>query len=161
MKVKTVAICLYVMLIYWISLQFPTLDTLFYPTLGAFCFLFISRSFLFSELGKIIFGAFVSAVLGTVLFYIYPSAISLFINVLITIWLINKFKWNAPPIVAVSLIPFFSHSSHAWAIPLAVCGSLLGLLLILFMAQIVEKKLELLTTRQKAKALGRESVMDQ
>lgn len=140
MNMKTLAICLYVMFIYWLSLHYPILDTLFYPTLGAFSFLFISRSFSFTELSKITLGAFLSSIVGTLLFYIYPSVFSFFINAVITIWLINKFKWNAPPIAAIAFIPFFSHSSHVWAIPLSVCGSLLGLMLILLIAETTEKK---------------------
>jgi uncharacterized membrane protein YgaE (UPF0421/DUF939 family) len=140
MNLKTIVICLYVVLIYWLSLHFTFLDTLFFPTLGAFSFLFLSRSSTISEVGKVTFGAVVSSGVGTLLYYIYPSAISLFINVIITIWLINKFKWNAPPIVAVALIPFFSHSTHHWAIPLSVCAALLGLMLVLYIAQLVESR---------------------
>ncbi len=140
MNLKTIAICLYVMLIYWLSLHFSFLDTLFFPTLGAFSFLFLSRSSTISEVGKVTFGAVVSSVIGTVLYYIYPSPISLFVNVIITIWLINKFKWNAPPIVAVALIPFFSHSTHHWAIPLSVGVALLGLMLVLYIARKVESR---------------------
>jgi uncharacterized membrane protein YdbT with pleckstrin-like domain len=101
----------------------------------------VRRGFRFSEFSKITLGAFISSVIGTLLFSIYPSSITLFVNVLITIWLINKFKWNAPPIVAVSLIPFFSHSSHLWLIPLSVVAALLGLLLFLFGAERIEKKM--------------------
>lgn len=140
MNLKTIVICLYVGLIYWLSLHFSFLDTLFFPTLGAFSFLFLSRSSTISEVGKVTFGAVVSSGIGTLLYYIYPSAISLFINVIITIWLINKFKWNAPPIVAVALIPFFSHSAHHWAIPLSVCAALLGLMLVLYIAGLVESR---------------------
>ncbi|CAM3422197.1 HPP family protein [Paenibacillus lupini] len=140
MNLKTIVICLYVGLIYWLSLHFSFLDTLFFPTLGAFSFLFLSRSSTISEVGKVTFGAVVSSGVGTLLYYIYPSTISLFINVIITIWLINKFKWNAPPIVAVALIPFFSHSAHHWAIPLSVCAALLGLMLVLYIAGLVESR---------------------
>ncbi|MGO4108681.1 HPP family protein [Paenibacillus sp. YAF4_2] len=140
MNLKTIVICLYVGLIYWLSLHFSFLDTLFFPTLGAFSFLFLSRSSTISEVGKVTFGAVVSSGIGTLLYYIYPSAISLFVNVIITIWLINKFKWNAPPIVAVALIPFFSHSAHHWAIPLSVCAALLGLMLVLYIAGLVESR---------------------
>ena len=131
---------MYITLIYWLSLQFPYLDTLFFPTLGAFSFLFVIRSFPYLEIGKIALGAFISSVVGTLFFMIYPSAISLFANVLLTIWMIKRFKWNAPPIVAVSLIPFFSHSSNHWFIPLSVFAALLGLMLFLFIADRLDKK---------------------
>lgn len=140
MNVKIIFIGAYIMIIYWASLHVSFLDTLFFPTLGAFSFLFVSRSFKYAELTRITLGAFVSSIVGTLLFYIYPSAISVFINVLITVWLIRKFKWNAPPIVAVSLIPFFSHSSHLWVIPLSVSAVLLGLILVLFVAERAESR---------------------
>ncbi|MGG3319535.1 HPP family protein [Brevibacillus centrosporus] len=140
MNVKTVFICLYLMFVYWLSLQVSFLDTLFFPALGAFCFLFVSRSFRISEMSKITLGATVSSVIGTLFFFVYPSPISLFVNVLLTIWMINRFKWNAPPIVAVSLIPFFSQSSHHWFIPLSVCAVMLGVMLVLLIAELVESK---------------------
>jgi hypothetical protein len=140
MNIKTIAICFYIMVIYWFSLHISFLDTLFFPTLGAFGFLFLSRSFQHKELVRITIGAFVSAVIGTLLVYVYPSSVSVFINVLITMLLINKFKWNAPPIVAISLIPFFSHSAHRWVIPLSACAVLVGLMLTLFVAERVDDK---------------------
>ncbi|MFF2480394.1 HPP family protein [Paenibacillus sp. NPDC058071] len=140
MNIKTLAICTYIMVIYWFSLHFSFLDTLFFPTLGAFSFLFVSRSLRYAEIARITLGAFIMSIIGNVLFHIYPSAISVFLNVLIAFWLIRKFKWNAPPIVAVSLIPFFSHSTHLWVIPFSVTGVLLGLMLTLFIAERLESK---------------------
>ncbi|MED4780999.1 HPP family protein [Brevibacillus choshinensis] len=140
MNFKMIVICIYIMLIYWLSLQFPYLDTLFFPTVGAFSFLFVSRALRFSEISKITLGAFISSAMGTLFFFIYPSPIMLFVNVLITMWLVTTCKWNAPPIVAVSLIPFFSHSSNHWFIPLSVCGVLLGLMVVIFIAERVERK---------------------
>ncbi|WP_308637406.1 HPP family protein [Paenibacillus silvisoli] len=141
MNVKSLFICLYVMLIYWLSLHVSFLDTLFFPTLGAFSFLFLSRSYSMQELGKITFGAVVSALLGTLLFYLYPSSLTLFVNAVITIWLIRKFNWNAPPIAAVALIPFFSHSAHLWTIPISVCAALVGLVVTLLLAELADTKL--------------------
>ncbi|MBP3965314.1 HPP family protein [Paenibacillus lignilyticus] len=140
MNVKSLAICLYVVLLYWLSLHVSFLDTLFFPTIGAFSFLFLSRTYLMSELGKITFGAVVSALIGTILFYLYPSSLTLFVNAVIIIWLIRKFNWNAPPIAAVALIPFFSHSPHLWAIPISVCAALLGLMGSLVLAEVLERK---------------------
>lgn len=156
MNIKIVAICLYIMVIYWISLHFSFLDTLFFPTLGAFSFLFVSRSFRYKELSVITLGAFISSMLGTLLYNLYPSSISVFINVLITIWMIRKFKWNAPPIVAVSLIPFFSHSVHHWFIPFSISAVLLGLMLTLFAAERIDSRyghrLAVLFNRKKLQA---------
>lgn len=157
MNIKTVLICAYIMAIYWFSLHFSFLETLFFPTVGAFSFLFLSRTFQFKELTRITLGTFVSAVIGTLLVYIYPSAISVFVNVLITIWLIKRFKWNAPPIVAVSLIPFFSQSTHLWVIPLSVSVVLLGLMLTLFVAERVESKFGSLLVSLNRKKLRAES----
>ncbi|RUS47396.1 HPP family protein [Cohnella sp. AR92] len=157
MKVKTIAIGIYIMIIYWFSLHFSFLDTLFFPTLGAFSFLFISRTFLYREIARITVGAFVSSAIGTILFYLYPSPITVLANVLITIWLIRKFKWNAPPIVAVSLVPFFSHSPHHWVIPLSVSAVLLGLMLILFIAERVDGRFGHLLVWQRREKLQAES----
>ncbi|RAP74709.1 HPP family protein [Paenibacillus montanisoli] len=141
MNMRSLFICLYVMLIYWLSMHVSFLDTLFFPTIGAFSFLFLTRSYSMRELGKITFGAVISALLGTLLFYLYPSPLTLFVNAVITIWLIRKFNWNAPPIAAVALIPFFSHSAHLWTIPISVCAALLGLVFTLFMAELAEAKM--------------------
>jgi Predicted membrane protein len=152
MNLKTIAICLYVVLIYWLSLHISFLDTLFFPTLGAFSFLFLSRSSSISEVGRVTFGAVISSGIGTVLYYIYPSPLSLFINVIITIYLINRFKWNAPPIVAVALIPFFSHSAHHWVIPISVCTAMLGLMFVLYVAQQLESRRTVTTYESESTA---------
>jgi len=157
MNVKTLMICAYIMLIYWISLHVSHLDTLFFPTLGAFGFLFITRSFRFAELGKITLGAFITSTIGTTLVYIYPSAVSVFVNVLIAIWLIKKFQWNAPPIVAVSLIPFFSETPQLWTIPISVTVVMLGLMLTLFLAMQIESKGNVLLSMFSKKKLRAEA----
>ncbi|SFT21964.1 HPP family protein [Paenibacillus sp. BC26] len=140
MNVKSLAICLYVMVLYWLSLHVSFLDTLFFPTIGSFSFLFLTRTYSMSELGKITFGSVVSAIIGTILFYLYPSSLTLFVNAVIIIWLIRKFNWNAPPIAAIALIPFFSHTSHLWAIPISVCAALVGLMAALVLAEVLERK---------------------
>ncbi|MNH99808.1 hypothetical protein D3C73_525890 [compost metagenome] len=140
MNIKTLAICLYIMLIYWLSLKFPSLHMLFFPTLGAFSFLFITRPWNLKELSKIALGAIISSIVGTVLFHLSPGVISIFSNTLITIWLIHTFKWNAPPILAVSFIPFFTQSPNLWALPLAVCVSISGLIITLSLVYVIEKK---------------------
>lgn len=153
MNVKTLIICLYVMVIYWLSLHISFLDTLFFPTLGAFSFLFLSRHFTIKELAKVLLGAVVTSIIGTILVSVYSSAITLFINVAIAIWLIKRFKWNAPPIAAIALIPFFSHSPHKWAIPISVLAALLGLMGVLYVAVLAERRfghrLELLASSRE------------
>jgi hypothetical protein len=139
MNIKILAVCLYIILIYWLSLTFPSLHMLFFPTLGSFGFLFISRSIGLKDISKIALGAVISSVIGSLLFHLSPGIISLFINTLITIWLINQFKLNAPPILAVSIIPFFAHSPNLWIMPLSVSGSMLGLILILSLVKRMER----------------------
>lgn len=140
MRIRTYAICLYIIMIYWISSHIPYMHSLFFPTLGAFSLLFISRPFEKAEVSKIAFGAVISSLVGSVFVYWNPGVLSLLLTLLIVLYLINKFKWNAPPILAVSLIPFFTKPSLLWVIPLSVCGSLLGLLLTLSAAAYVEKR---------------------
>jgi hypothetical protein len=140
MNIKTIAIGIYIVIIYWISTHVSSMHTLFFPTIGAFSLLFISRPFNKAELSKIAFGAIVSSVIGTAIVSVHPGVISLFINTLIVITLITKLKWNAPPILAVSFVPFFVQPTYLWAIPLSVCGALLGLLLTLYAVHLVEKK---------------------
>jgi hypothetical protein len=139
MNIKTLAISLYIIFIYWLSLRFSSLHMLFFPTLGSFSFLFISRSIGSIEISKIALGAVVSSIIGTLLFHLSPGVISLFSTTLITIWLINQFKLNAPPILAVAIIPFFAHSPNLWIMPLSVCGSMLGLILILSFVNGIER----------------------
>lgn len=160
MSFKVLVIGLYMMLIYWLSLHFAFLDTLFFPTLGAFSFLFVSRSFRYAELSKITWGAFVSSMVGTALFAVYPGSVSLLANVLITIWMINRFKWNAPPIVAVSLIPFFSQTDRLWLIPLSVCAALLGLIAFLYAAERLERRWPQLAPAWKTRSAAEADKLD-
>ncbi|QMV41953.1 hypothetical protein [Cohnella cholangitidis] len=140
MNLKTIAICLYIVVVYWISTHIPSLHSLFFPTIGAFSLLFISKPFSKTELSKIAFGAIVSSVIGTVIVSVHPGVISLFINTIIVITLITKLKWNAPPILAVSFVPFFVQPTFIWAIPLSVCGALLGLLITLYVVHQIESR---------------------
>lgn len=147
MNIKAFAICLYIVGIYWVSSRMPSLHALFFPTLGAFSLLFIAHPFSPVRLGRVAFGAIIAVLVGTAMAYVHPGAITLFCNMLIVIYLINRFKWNAPPILAVSLIPFFVHASYIWVIPLSVCASLLGLLITLFVAHHVERIIPVQTQR--------------
>lgn len=130
MNVKTIAISLYLMLLYWISLRYPALKTVFYPTVGAFCYLFVTRTFHIRELANISIGAVIASLLGCLLHAAYPGPISFLLNSLLVIWMIRKFKWNAPPILAVSLVPFFITPVAWWVVPVSVLATLSGLLLV-------------------------------
>lgn len=144
MRIKTYAICIYIIFIYWVSLHIPHMSTLFFPTLGAFSLLFISRPFEKAQLRKIAIGAIVSSFIGSLFVYWSSGVLSLLLTLLIVIFLINKFKWNAPPILSVALIPFFTHTSLIWVAPISVTGSLLGLLLTLSAAAYLEKRCDAL-----------------
>jgi hypothetical protein len=148
MNMNILAVSFYIVLIYSLSLHFPILHSLFYPTLGAFCFLFISRTHDSRVLSKIVFGACLSALIGSIMYAISTSEISIFINALIIIFLIKKFHWNAPPILAVSFIPYFSKAPDFWTIPLSVGLSLLSLLLLLFAVDAIEKLWSALAQRK-------------
>ncbi|CAI6058384.1 HPP family protein [Cohnella sp. JJ-181] len=154
MNFKAVAICLYIVGIYWISSRMPSLHALFFPTLGAFSLLFIAHPFSPAKLGKVAFGAVVAVLIGTTIAYANQSALALLADLLIVVYLINRFKWNAPPILAVSLIPFFVHASYIWILPLSVCVSLLGLLVTLWVAHHVERIVPLQIRRAKQAESG-------
>ncbi|MFC0211271.1 hypothetical protein ACFFK0_02205 [Paenibacillus chartarius] len=128
MFLRSVIVCCYLMMAYWVSVQYPSLKMVFYPTLGAFSFLFMHRADRIGEVGRIIMGAAISVTIGSVMYAISPGAASFFFTAFCTILLIQFFKWNAAPILAVSLIPFFAHPVTMWALPLAVLASLIGLL---------------------------------
>lgn len=140
MTIKSAAICAYIVIIYWISLHFPVLHTLFFPTLGAFSLLFISKAFKKEEIGKIALGAIAASLIGSVLMYYISGVLPILLNTVAVIWLIRKFKWNAPPILAVSFIPFFTQPANVWITPVSVALSLLGLLLFLYGADRLERK---------------------
>ncbi|WP_068777087.1 hypothetical protein [Paenibacillus sp. FJAT-26967] len=140
MNVKVIGVAFYIMLIYGVSKHFPAMHSLFFPALGAFSFLFISRKFTVKDIGSISLGAVLASVIGTAIYYLIPGIFAMFINTLIIIWL-NKLKWNAPPILAVSFIPFFTVTANFWDIPLAISASLLGLMGTLLLVEIIETKI--------------------
>ncbi|WP_217560353.1 hypothetical protein [Paenibacillus sp. GbtcB18] len=140
MNVKIIGVALYIMLIYGISKHYPAMHGLFFPAIGAFSFLFISRPFTAKAMSSISAGAVLASVVGTLIYHLIPGIFSLFVNTLIIIWL-NRAKWNAPPILAVSLIPFFTVTPRIWDIPLAVAVSLAGLTAVLLAAEFVHMRL--------------------
>ncbi|MFC4100107.1 hypothetical protein [Paenibacillus xanthanilyticus] len=137
------AICGYVALIYWVSHHIPSLRMLFYPTLGAFCFLFMSRTD-YRGIARIALGAFMATLIGTVIFNFVPGIAALFLNTLIVIQLKHLMKLNAPPVLAVSFIPFFSGAVAAWHVPLLVGCSLAGLTFVLMGVHWLENRMPVL-----------------
>jgi hypothetical protein len=136
MNIKIVVISLYLVLIYSVSQHSPDFKIIFFPTLGAFSYLFISRAFHFKDFAKVIAGASVASLISSLLFLNMTGFVPLLISTLCTIILIRRFNLNAPPIVAVALIPFFAQPTHFWTLPLAVLVSLSGLLVTLSIAEL-------------------------
>ncbi|MEK8132816.1 hypothetical protein WMW72_33540 [Paenibacillus filicis] len=143
MRTKIVAIGLYLMLVYWLSLHVEGLHTLFFPTLGAFSLLFLSRPLHPKEVVKVALGAVLASAIGVLAHAVYPGVISLFVTMLVIVWMIRKFQLNAPPILSVSFIPFFVESPNWWAMPVSVAGSIVGLVATLYMVHALEIKLSL------------------
>lgn len=154
MNLKTWTICFYLLLIYWIAQHIPSVKMLFYPTLGAFSYLFISRTFAFKDFCRLIAGASAASLISSALFLSDTGFISFFAAVLSTIILIQKFRLNAPPILAIALVPFFTHPGNLWGLPLAVLVSLSGLLLTLVLAEAAKVGLERMKARAAASRGG-------
>ncbi|MDR6882878.1 membrane protein YdbS with pleckstrin-like domain [Bacillus sp. 3255] len=128
MLLRSIIICCYLMGAYWASYHYPSMKMVFYPTLGAFSFLFMHRVDQFKDVGRITIGAIIAVTIGSVMYAISHGAVSFFLTAIVTISLIQLFKWNAAPILAVSFVPFFAHPTSIWALPAAVFVSLLGLM---------------------------------
>ncbi|OCT15881.1 hypothetical protein A8709_09660 [Paenibacillus pectinilyticus] len=139
MFLRSIIMCCYLMGAYWASYHFPSLKMVFYPTLGAFSFLFMHRVDKIKEIRRIILGAIIAVTMGSLFYTISSGAISFFLTAIVTITLIQFFKWNAAPILSVSFIPFFSHAVSLWALPIAVFVSLTGLLISIWLIAKVEQ----------------------
>jgi len=139
MYLRSLIICSYLMIAYWVSTQFPSLKMVFYPTLGAFSFIFIQRVGQMKDVKRIILGAAIASTIGSMMYALDNGVMSFFATAIITISLIHFFKWNAAPILAVSLIPYFAHPVSIWTLPVAVVVSLIGLLLTLWLIGKIEQ----------------------
>ncbi|MBO7744659.1 HPP family protein [Paenibacillus sp. MWE-103] len=138
MVIRSVGLGLYMMFVYWLSSHSPGMHMLFFPTLGAFGFLFITRSPRMKELFGIAGGAVLSAAVGTAAYALHGGMVSLFCSTLAMIWLVRALKLNAPPIIAVALIPFFAHPDKLWVAPASVAVSIAGLLAVMGLVYAVE-----------------------
>ncbi|MBB6693417.1 hypothetical protein H7B90_18670 [Cohnella xylanilytica] len=139
MKLRAVAACLYIGLVYFVSAHLEGFHPLFFPTLGAFAYLFVTRSASAREQGVIAFGALIGSVTGSILSQLHPSTLFFVVNALFTFWMIRRWKWNAPPIMAVSFVPFFMRPSELWTLPLFTAMAIGGLVLTLAAASAVER----------------------
>jgi len=140
MLLRSFVICGYLAAAYWISTHYPMFKMVFYPTLGAFSYLFMQRMDQMKDIRRIIIGACIATAVGACFYTISSGAVSLLATALVTVGLIQWCKWNAAPVLAVSLIPYFARPEVVWVLPLTVLGSLLCLLLPLWLIG----KLELL-----------------
>jgi len=136
---RSLIFCAYLMLAYWVSYHYPSMKMIFYPTLGAFSFLFMHRVEQIKDIRRIMLGAFVGVVVGCLAYMISTGAFSFFVTALLMILLIKYFKWNAAPILSVSFIPFFAHPAHLWLLPVTVLTSLLGLFVPIWLISRLEK----------------------
>ncbi|BFT68906.1 hypothetical protein PAENIP36_03480 [Paenibacillus sp. P36] len=91
------------------------------------------------DVGRITLGAIIAVTLGSVMYSISHGTLSFFLTAIITISLIQVLKWNAAPILSVSFIPFFAHTTSIWALPVAVLVSLLGLIIFVWLIAKVEQ----------------------
>ncbi|UJF35838.1 HPP family protein [Paenibacillus hexagrammi] len=142
MNVKIIVCSLFLMLIYMISLQINSMHMLFYPTLGAFGFLFSSRQSSLFEMGKMLLGATAGSIIGAGLYMMYSGPVTIFIAALLVMKMIVTFKLNSPPIMAICLIPYFSHPVTPWLAPIFTLISLGCLFLTLWLSDRIVQRMQ-------------------
>ncbi|HZG75123.1 MAG TPA: hypothetical protein VEZ72_04640 [Paenibacillus sp.] len=124
MYTKLIVISMYLALIHWLSTHVPLLEPLFYPTLGAFSYLLVARPMNGKESISIMAGAVAASVVGAALQYWAPGTVSLLATFVIGLTIIRRFNLNAPPVLAIALMPFFETPPTPWTIPVAVLVTL-------------------------------------
>jgi len=132
MVFRSIVLCLYLASLYGLSHQMDELRMVFYPTLGAFGYLFLVRSV--KEMFKIVSAAVLAVTVGSLLYALSSGMLSFFVTAIMAVMFIQKLRLNAAPVVAVSFVPFFANPADIWSIPLSICGSLLGLMLTMVLA---------------------------
>jgi len=120
LAVKVAVSSLYLALIYWLSLHVAIFQPLFFPTLGAFSYFIITRNLTAKQSIWLVFGAAFASLLGSAAFLWLPELPALLATFILTVILIRRFELNAPPILAVALIPFFDRPDTLWTTPLTV-----------------------------------------
>lgn len=139
-RIRLLMICFYLTFVYWASSHIAVDNVLFYPTLGAFSYFFVSRSMSKAESLKTILAAVIGVTCGSRLHMLSAGIITFLITCLIAISILHILKIHAAPVVAVSLIPFFSKTPSFWVLPVSVLCSLSGLLLVLWGSQLAEAR---------------------
>jgi hypothetical protein len=156
MNTKISVITIYLVLVYWLSMHVPVLKPLFYPTLGAFGYLLVSRTFTLKESSSLLMGAVTASILGTCFYFWLPETVSLLATFVLSVIMIQRFRLNAPPILAIALIPYFAPPSSPWTIPIAVfvtLSILLAALLLLERAAGIWKSFRIKSTAQEKQYL--------
>lgn len=151
MILKPIVVCLYLALAYWLSSQNPMLKMLFFPTLAAIAFFFMSRATQLKELFKVSAAAIVASTIGSIFFFLHSGVLSFLITCLLTISFILICKINAAPVLAVAVIPFFAHPPLVWLFPVSIIFTLAGLVLVLWSCQRLEVMLAKLLLVSSAK----------
>ncbi|WP_248929218.1 hypothetical protein [Paenibacillus hamazuiensis] len=154
MFIRSVIICTYLLGAYWLSTHYSMLKLFFYPTLGAFSYFVITRQVSVTESCRLISAAVAASFIGSLLHFLYPGTLSFFITCILTLAMMQRFNIQAAPVLAVSLIAFFSNLTSFWMLPVSVLCSLSGLFMTLGLAQLAETKWVQLRKKQPA---GRES----
>jgi hypothetical protein len=132
--VKVVVVSLYLALIYWLSLHIAPLAPLFFPTLGAFSYFLITSNPTARRSILLVTGAGMASLLGSAAFLWLPEMPAILATFILTVVLIRRFHLNAPPILAIALIPFFDRPQELWATPLTVFVTLTVLVALLLLA---------------------------
>ncbi|PYI52529.1 hypothetical protein [Paenibacillus flagellatus] len=138
MWIRSIVIALFLLAAYWLSSRFGALRLCFYPTLGAFGYFMISRSLSGKDAATIVAGAVTASAAGSALHAWSPGPAAFLATCLLTMGLIRLIRIHAAPIMAVSLIPFFTPIPAVWTLPVCVLGSLCGLIVALAAAQALE-----------------------
>ena len=125
LAVKVAVISLYLALIYWLSLHVALLQPLFFPTLGAFSYFIVTRSPSARQALWLVVGAACASLLGSAAYLWLPGLPALLATFVLTVIMIRRFHLNAPPILAIALIPFFDRPLSVWATPLTVFVALI------------------------------------
>lgn len=145
MYLKSTVICLYLVLMYFISQHFPIGKLLFYPTLAAFSFFFMSRKLSKREVQNIFLATVLSSFFGELMYYVDGGILSFFVTCLGNMAMLLYFKINAAPITAISIIPFVYQPAELGTFSLSVLLSMTGLFITL---QVAEKIEQFMTSRR-------------
>lgn len=139
MYIKSTVICLYLVVMFFISQQFTMGKLLFFPTLAAFSFFFMSRTLSKREVQHIFLATILSSLFGELMYYVDGGILSFFITCLGNMGMLLYFKINAAPITAISIIPFVYNPAEIGVFSMSVFLSMVGLFITLQFAGKIEQ----------------------